>query len=214
MLKLQKLDIYLNETQLFPPLNLEIQSGEIASVMGPSGCGKSTLLAAICGNLGDAFTLKGTITLNDKNVLSLPMEQRRIGILFQDDLLFPHMNVAENLSFALPKNLPKKERRKKIASALDSAGLGGFEKRDPATLSGGQRARVSLLRSLMAEPEAILLDEPFSKLDQELREQIRSFVFDTIRSLKIPALLVSHDPKDCPPGEIINLANGREKDAG
>lgn len=194
---------------MFSPLNLEIKAGEIASVMGPSGCGKSTLLSAICGNLAEVFTLKGDVLLKGISILSLPMEKRRIGILFQDDLLFPHMSIAENLAFALPQKMARNKRKEKIKEALERADLVGFDKRDPATLSGGQRARVSLLRSLLAEPEALLLDEPFSQLDQELREQIRLFVFESIREMDIPALLVSHDPRDCPPGEIINLANQR-----
>lgn len=210
MLELQSIEIFNNGSSLFPPLNLRIQPGDIASIMGPSGCGKSTLLSAICGNLADVFRLNGNIRLNGESILNMPMEKRRIGILFQDDLLFPHMNIAENLAFALPAGIRRKERHERIAAALSGAGLGGFEKRDPATLSGGQRARVSLLRSIMAEPLALLLDEPFSKLDQELKDQIREFVFDTVRDMNIPALLVSHDPGDCPQGQIINLAERGE----
>ncbi|MBT3227369.1 MAG: ATP-binding cassette domain-containing protein [Deltaproteobacteria bacterium] len=210
MLKLETVQIYIDGRPLFSSLSLEIKPGEIASIMGPSGCGKSTLLSAICGNLADVFVLSGDVSLNERTILALPMEKRRIGILFQDDLLFPHMNIAENLAFALPSEMEKPEKKEKIREALMKAGLSGFEKRDPETLSGGQRARVSLLRSLLAEPEAILLDEPFSKLDQELKDQIRSFVFETIRSMDIPALLVSHDHRDCPQGQIINLANQGE----
>ena len=210
MLKLETVQIYIDGRPLFSSLSLEIKPGEIASIMGPSGCGKSTLLSAICGNLADVFVLSGDVSLNERTILALPMEKRRIGILFQDDLLFPHMNIAENLAFALPSEMEKPEKKEKIREALMKAGLSGFEKRDPETLSGGQRARVSLLRSLLAEPEAILLDEPFSKLDQELKDQIRSFVFETIRSMDIPAILVSHDHRDCPQGQIINLANQGE----
>ena len=210
MLKLETVQIYIDGRPLFSSLSLEIKPGEIASIMGPSGCGKSTLLSAICGNLADVFVLSGDVSLNERTILALPMEKRRIGILFQDDLLFPHMNIAENLAFALPSEMEKPEKKEKIREALMKAGLSGFEKRDPETLSGGQRARVSLLRSLLAEPEAILLDEPFSKLDQELKDQIRSFVFETIRSMDIPALLVYHDHRDCPQGQIINLANQGE----
>lgn len=206
MLELKAVAIQNNNHRLFAPLSLSIKAGEIASVMGPSGCGKSTLLAAICGNLAGVFSLTGDILLNGISVRSLPMEERRIGILFQDDLLFPHMNIAENLAFALPAGMKRKQKKEKVAEALKNAELGGFEKRDPATLSGGQRARVSLLRSLLAEPKALLLDEPFSKLDQELKDHIRSFVFNTIRRMEIPALLVSHDHRDCPEGRIINLA--------
>jgi len=110
--------------------------------------------------------------------------------------------------------MQQRERTAKIDDALSRAGLQGFENRDPATLSGGQRARVSLLRSLLASPEALLLDEPFSKLDQELKDQIRDFVFETVRTMNIPTLLVSHDQKDCPGGQLINRANREGKNAG
>ncbi len=205
ILKLQNVQVLRGERALFAPISLKLDAGETVTVMGPSGCGKSTLLAAVCGNLASCFTLRGDILLDGRSVLPVPMEKRKIGILFQDDLLFPHMNVAENLAFALPQKLPKRLKGEKVADALKKAGLSGFEKRDPATLSGGQRARVSLMRSLLAEPKAILLDEPFSKLDRQLRERIRRFVFDVLRKGKIPALLVTHDPMDCPEGRVIDL---------
>jgi len=214
VLDLNNIQITLNAVPLFSPISLKIQAGEVATIMGPSGCGKSTLLSAICGNLPKIFQLRGDVLLNQRSMLDMPMEQRRIGILFQDDLLFPHMNIAENLAFALPEKLSRASKKMKIKDALDLADLSGFGKRDPATLSGGQRARVSLLRSLLAEPEAILLDEPFSKLDQQLKGQIRHFVFDSIRTMNIPALLVTHDPKDCPEGQTINLGNNGDSDAG
>ena len=205
ILELQNVQVLRGERALFAPISLKLDAGETVTVMGPSGCGKSTLLAAVCGNLASCFTLRGNILLDGRSVLPVPMEKRKIGILFQDDLLFPHMNVAENLAFALPQKLPKHVKREKVVDALKKAGLSGFEKRDPATLSGGQRARVSLMRSLLAEPKAILLDEPFSKLDRQLRERIRRFVFDVLRKGNIPALLVTHDPMDCPEGRVIDL---------
>lgn len=207
MLKLQSVQIFNNGKALFPPLNMEIPPGEIASIMGPSGCGKSTLLSAISGSLAEVFQLTGDILLNGKSVVTVPMERRRIGILFQDDLLFPHMSIGENLAFALPPGENRRRKRQKIEDAMDLAGLNGFADRDPATLSGGQRARVSLFRSLLAEPRALLLDEPFSKLDMQLRGQIRRFVFETINRMNIPALLVSHDPGDCPEGRVFNLGD-------
>jgi len=208
MLELKSVCIFHRGTPLFPPLSLEIKAGEIASIMGPSGCGKSTLLSAICGNLPDVFRLEGEILLDGVSVTSVPMERRRIGILFQDDLLFPHMSIAENLAFALPSGSNRRRKQDRIQEALEQAGLAGFADRDPATLSGGQRARVSLFRCLLAEPKALLLDEPFSKLDMQLKNQIRDFVFATIGRMNIPALLVSHDPGDCPGGRVVNLQHG------
>lgn len=111
------------------------------------------------------------------------------------------------MAFGLPSNLTMQQKRERINSALAMADLCGFERRDIGTLSGGQKARVSLLRSLLAEPEAILLDEPFSKLDKQLRQNIREFVFQQITKLAIPALLVTHDADDAPEGNILELKN-------
>lgn len=214
MLEIKDVEIILDNNPLFPPLSFSIQPGEVVTVMGPSGCGKSTLLSAICGNLSESFRLQGDVILNGKSIIDIPMENRRIGLLFQDDLLFPHLDIAGNLAFALPKKTTIAQKRDKIANALHRAGLQGFERRDPATLSGGQRARVSLLRSLLAEPIALLLDEPFSKLDQQLKGQIRSFVFEQVAALNIPTLLVTHDRRDSPKGQLIDLTMNGEHNVG
>ncbi|MCD4677551.1 MAG: ATP-binding cassette domain-containing protein [Desulfobacula sp.] len=202
-LELEKVSILKQGSTIFDPVNIVIKPGEIATVMGPSGCGKSTLLSAVSGSLDPVFTLKGSIRLNGQDLLILPMEGRNIGILFQDDLLFPHMNIGSNLGFAIKEKISGEQRQQMIDKALKTAGLEGFEKRDPSSLSGGQKARISLLRSLLAQPSALLLDEPFSKLDQTLKVKIRDFVFFRIRKMNIPALLVTHDPMDCPGGGMI-----------
>lgn len=208
-LELENLHIRKQGTSLFNPVTLVIAPGEIATLMGPSGCGKSTLLSAVSGSLDRVFTLTGNVRLNGREILSLPMEDRNIGLLFQDDLLFPHMDIGSNLAFALRETISVPERRVMVGRALESAGLEGFEKRDPSSLSGGQKARVSLLRSLLARPGALLMDEPFSRLDQTLKAVIRTFVFSRIKDMNIPALLVTHDPGDCPEGgRIINLDKG------
>jgi putative thiamine transport system ATP-binding protein len=180
-----------------PPLvrlTARIAPGEVLSVMGPSGSGKSTLLAALTGTLDAAFRLSGRAVLNGVEVTGLPARERRIGILFQDPLLFPHLSVAGNLAFAVPRRAP--DRAAIIDAALAEAGLPGFGPRDPATLSGGERARVALMRTLLAEPQALLLDEPFSRLDAGRRAQIRGFVFDTARQRGLPVVLVTHDAED------------------
>lgn len=177
-------------------LSLTIRPGEIVTIMGPSGSGKSTLLAAILGNLSPGFGLSGQVTLDGRDITRQPIRDRRIGVLFQDDLLFPHLSVGGNLRFALPRSLHQTDRRARIDRALAEAGLAGFADRDPSTLSGGQRSRVALIRTLLAEPQALLLDEPFARLDLDLRSQIRAQVFDHIRRAGIPALLVTHDPAD------------------
>ena len=196
-LELQGVGLHLGGRALVAPLDLVVGAGEIATVMGPSGCGKSSLLAFVCGTLDPAFAPQGRVRLDGQDIGALPPERRRIGILFQDDLLFPHLSVAENLAFGLPARLRDRAvRMARIEAALAEARLAGFGEHDPATLSGGQRARIALMRTLLAEPRALLLDEPFSKLDLALRDRMRSFVFEHARSNALPTLLVTHDPDD------------------
>jgi putative thiamine transport system ATP-binding protein len=195
---ISQLSICLNNQPLFKSIDLCVKDGEIAAIMGPSGSGKSTLLSAISGTLPGNFDVQGEIMLNEHSLKGIPIEQRGVGILFQDDLLFPHLNVFDNLAFGLPSGLSKKIKREQVLSALETSGLAGFAERDIATLSGGQRARISLLRTLLSNPKLILLDEPFSKLDVQLRNQFRQRVFEQIRTYNIPALLVTHDEQDVP----------------
>ena len=145
--------------------------------------------------------------LGDDDITRLPPEARRLGILFQDDLLFPHLSVGGNLAFGLPRKQSRKERAQLIADALDSFGLAGFASRDPATLSGGQRARVALLRTLLSQPRALLLDEPFAHLDPDTRDTVRMLVVDEVRRRALPTLLVTHDEEDArfAAGPIIKL---------
>lgn len=175
-------------------LHAHVPPGQVLTVMGPSGSGKSTLLAALIGALPPGFNATGTVTLNGRAVMDLPTQDRRIGLLYQDDVLFPHLSVAQNLGFGLKPGGNKTARLTQIETMLDRIGLAGFGPRDPATLSGGQRARVALARTLLAAPEALLLDEPFARLDQTLRAQIRRLVFAMAAAL--PVILVTHDPED------------------
>lgn len=196
-LSLNGIEIAHGERRILGPLSLTVPPGEVVTVMGPSGCGKSSLLALICGTLDPALTGRGRVLLNGEDISGRPPEDRHIGILFQDDLLFPHLSVGDNLAFGLPPSLRgRRQRRARIEAALTEADMETFHDRDPATLSGGQRARVALLRTLLSEPRALLLDEPFSKLDVALRARFRSFVFDHARAQKLPTLLVTHDPQD------------------
>jgi putative thiamine transport system ATP-binding protein len=207
-LQLEMLDLSVGGRALFAGFSLQVEPGEVVTVMGPSGCGKSSLLSYLCGTLDPPFRAMGRIWLNGAAIDGLPPERRRLGILFQDDMLFPHLSVGENLAFALPRAVrPRAERRARVDAALREAGLDGFAERDPATLSGGQRARVALMRTLLAEPRALLLDEPFNKLDQDLRERVRRFVFDHARGAALPTLLVTHDPADAEAaaGPVVSL---------
>lgn len=207
-LELQEVSLSLEGTPLFSALTLSVAPGTAATVMGPSGCGKSSLLAYICGTLDPAFTPEGEVRLAGTPLLPLPPEERQIGILFQDDLLFPHLSVADNLAFGIPPEVRGRDaRRTLIESALADAGLTGMADRDPATLSGGQRARVALMRTLLSGPRALLLDEPFSKLDTDLRARVREFVFAHAQDNAIPTLLVTHDPADAEAagGTVVEL---------
>ncbi len=198
---------------LLRDLRLDVPAGRILTLMGPSGSGKSSVLAAIAGTLGSvaegaqALRFDGHIHLDGTDITHTPTAQRGIGLLFQDALLFAHMTVAENLLFAVPAG-PRAQRLAAVQQALEEAGLPGYGERDPATLSGGQRARVALMRALLAQPKALLLDEPFSKLDAALRDQVRAFVFDHLRARCIPAVLVTHDAADiADPALVVELSH-------
>lgn len=199
MLELDQVQIAVQQRVLLHGLSARIAPGEVLAVMGASGSGKSSLLAWIAGTLEPPFTAQGRLVLDGVDLTRLPIQQRRIGLLFQDDLLFPHFSVRDNLLFALPAG-PRGERIAAADAALADAGMQDFGERMPASLSGGQRSRVSLLRTLLAEPHAVLLDEPFSKLDAALRAQMRDFTFALLRARRVPAVLVTHDPADVPPG--------------
>ncbi|MCA1774194.1 MAG: ATP-binding cassette domain-containing protein [Loktanella sp.] len=177
-------------------LDCVIAPGDVLTVMGPSGVGKSTLLAYVTGTLPPAFTATGRVLLDGEDITDAPPHQRRAGILFQDDLLFPHLSVGANLAFGLRKGGSRADRKARVDEALEQVNLGGFADRDPATLSGGQRARVSLMRVLLSEPGALLLDEAFSRLDTVLRAQVRELVFQRAREMRLPVLMVTHDADD------------------
>ena len=208
-LELRDVTLELAGQPVIAGLNLTVAASDLVTVMGPSGSGKSSLLAFICGTLDPAFRSTGSLRLDGAEIAGLPPERRRVGILFQDDLLFPHLSVAENLAFGLPSSITgRPARAARIEQALAEADLTGFGARDPATLSGGQRARVALLRTLLAEPKALLLDEPFAKLDVALRDRFRRFVFGHARAQGLPTLLVTHDPADAEAaaGPVVELA--------
>lgn len=207
MLHTTALTLYLDDQPLLTLPPLAVAPGEVLTLMGPSGCGKSSLLAALAGVLppGGAIRLAGEIRLGERLLTPLAPQARRIGMLFQDDLLFAHLTVAENLMFGMPAHLKGMAARRACAlEALAEVGLEGQADKLPGQLSGGQKARVSLLRALLAEPEALLLDEPFSRLDKPLRAAFRTLVFERLKALGIPALLVSHDEEDAP-GAILTL---------
>lgn len=180
---------------LLENLDIRVPAACVHTIMGPSGCGKSSLLAAVCGTLDAALVFDGEVQLGERALHTLAVQQRRVGILFQDDLLFAHLNVLENLLFALPSG-PRTAREALARQALADVEMAGSEAASPATLSGGQRSRVALARALLAQPQALLLDEPFSRLDAALRQRMRALVFGLVAQRGIPALLVTHDVAD------------------
>ncbi len=173
---------------------LTIQKGEIVAITGESGCGKTTLLRLIAGlEVPDS----GSISIHQQVVAAartwVKPEKRKVGMVFQDYALFPHLSVQDNIAFGLNKNTDKKQRIKEV---LDLTSLQGYEKRYPHELSGGQQQRVALARALAPQPAVLLLDEPFSNLDEVLKEQVREELHQIIRQSQTTTLLVTHDTKD------------------
>lgn len=189
-------------------LDRYIAPGEVLTVMGPSGIGKSTLLSVVTGTLAPAFGFTGRVILDGQDITNAAPHKRMVGILYQDDLLFPHLSVGENLAFGLRPGGGQADRRAQIETALSEVGLDGFVDRDPATLSGGQKARVSLMRMLLSTPCALLLDEAFSRLDTQRRALVRQMVFDLARDRALPVLMVTHDAEDAAAaqGEVVTLS--------
>jgi putative thiamine transport system ATP-binding protein len=167
-----------------------VAAGEVLTLMGPSGSGKSTLLAYIGGFLDPAFSASGKVFAGEIELTALPAEERHAGLLFQDPLV-------GNLAFAIPPGLRGREKRVALAEeTLEGVGLAGMGGRDADILSGGQKARVALARVLISSPRLLLLDEPFSKLDQDLRQQMRELAFAKARDAGLPVILVTHDEAD------------------
>ena len=212
-LTLSDVSVEIGGKRLIQSFSLTIAAGEIVTLMGPSGAGKSTLLSFIAGDLEAPFSAVGDVVLEGEPVALLPPERRRIGRLFQDDLLFPHLTVGENLLFGVARG-PRPARLAAMRTALHEMGLDGFDNRAPHTLSGGQRARVALMRALLATPRAMLLDEPFNKLDADLKSNLKTLVFAHLRDRRMPCLLVTHDRADAPQGgRVLRLsASGEVRD--
>lgn len=202
-LSVQNLTISSRQATLVSDMTFTVENGKVLSIMGPSGCGKSTLLSAIAGHLSPDFSCKGEITVSSTDIHNLPPEKRAVGILFQDDLLFPHLNVWQNLAFGLPDTMNASEKKNRALNTLQDIDLGDIAFKAPDQISGGQRARVSLMRTLLSHPKVLLLDEPFSKLDKPLRKSFRAFVFKQIQNRKIAAVMVTHDEDDVPEGSAL-----------
>jgi iron(III) transport system ATP-binding protein len=176
-------------------VSLGLAAGQIGVLIGPSGCGKTTLLRAVAGleaPHSGRLRMAGELLDDAENGLQVPAEQRRIGMVFQDYALFPHLNVAENVAFGV-QHLPRAERGARVQQMLDLVGLGHASKRAPHQLSGGQQQRIALARALAPAPKLLLLDEPFSNLDVDLRERLAHEVRAILKNTGTTALFVTHD---------------------
>lgn len=178
------------DTTLCAGIQLTVPAGEVVALLGPSGCGKSTLLQTIVGALA---ARAGEIHVDGVDVSALPIEQRRIGIVFQQPLLFPHLSVARNVAYGLERlGKPRAEAVKRARDLLAWVGLDGLEDRDVQTLSGGQSQRVALARAMAVSPRVLLLDEPFSALDEDLRQRLATETAAALRGRDVAVVYVTH----------------------
>ena len=175
-------------------LNFRIEKSQIFTLTGPSGVGKSTLLKYICGIKQNFFTYSGDIFVNKSLVNLLPTNERGVRMIFQNDLLFPHMNVLENLLFAAP--ITDKKNKEDALFLLDKLNLSHLSYKNTNTLSGGEYSRICLARIIINKPSILLVDEPFSNLDAKTKNMTREFFFKNISEMKCATLIVSHDLDD------------------
>jgi len=191
---IKDLTLSFGETEVLKGINLDIKPGEFFAFLGPSGSGKSTLLRAIAG-FGP--TPRGQILLGDENIIDQPPWKRNVGMVFQSYALWPHMTVRQNVAYGLEeRKVPKAEIKKRVDNALNLVGLFHLAERRPSQLSGGQQQRVAIARTVVVEPRVLLLDEPLSNLDANLREQMRRDLLDLQRQLGLTTIFVTHDQEE------------------
>ena len=193
-LKIEDLFSGYDEDVVLKDLSLEVAEGEFLSLLGPSGCGKSTLMKTIAGILP---ARSGRVVLDGCDITGLPVHKRGTVVVFQDMRLFPHKSVAENVAFPLKmQGVAKQERLQRAEELLEKVQMGGYGSRKPGELSGGQQQRVALARALAAQPKLLLLDEPFSALDENLREDMRHLVLQLQKEFRMTVSLVTHDREE------------------
>lgn len=185
---------YQGNVVVLKNLSLSIEKGSFLSLLGPSGCGKTTTLKTLAGFLSP---LSGKIIINGKDYTKMPPHKRNMGIVFQSYALFPHLNVFENIAFGLKmRHLNKSEINDKVKKAIDLVGLSGLEDRLPSQLSGGQQQRVGIARAIVIEPDVLLMDEPLSNLDANLRIEMRNEIRRIQQKLGITTVYVTHDQSE------------------
>lgn len=192
--ELRSLTLAYGETVAVESLDLSIAKGELVALLGPSGCGKTTTMRAIAGLLAPR---SGTVSIGGRDVTRVPANRRGVGLVFQSYALFPHLSAFENVAFGLRlRRMPEGEIARAVDEGLETVGLGGMGKRMPSELSGGQQQRLSLVRSLVMEPQVLLLDEPLSNLDAKLRLEMRSELQRIQRRTGITMVFVTHDQSE------------------
>ena len=202
VLTLDKVCVAYDQKRVLEEISLTLNDGEIACLLGPSGCGKTTLLRTIAGfqALQCGEIVSGTKVLSTSDFV-LPTEKRQIGMVFQDFALFPHLTIADNICFGI-RHQPSSEKQRRLAELLELIGLRGFDRRYPHELSGGQQQRIALARAMASKPRLLLLDEPFSSMDVELRSVLAREVRAILKHEGITSIMVTHDQH-----EAFNMAD-------
>lgn len=195
-------------------MDLDIEEGHLVTLLGPSGCGKTTLLRMLAG-LEDPT--EGDMYIKGKRVNDVPIHKRNLGMIFQNYALFPHKTIYDNVAFGLKyRNVTKEEAREKVARALEMVRLPGVENRMPSQLSGGQQQRIAMARAIVIEPDVLLMDEPLSALDENLREEMRREIDNLQLDLGITTIFVTHDQREAlsMSHKIVVMKEGKKQQEG